>query len=350
MPNDSETLLGTGVALRGALAGKRVVVTGGAGAIGSNLSAALCGAGCEVVVVDDFSSGYRANLEALAGRIRLVEGDLAEEATLAEAFAKPVALIFHLAAFFANQNSVDHPHADLRTNGQATLSLVQRAAALGVERFVFASSSCVYGSQGGALGEGSPLQPETPYGITKILGEQYCEFFGCHAGLSWAIVRYFNSYGPGEYPGRYRNVIPNFFAQAMIGRPLVITGTGEETRDFTFVGDIVRGTLLAGITPGAAGQILNLGTGRETTIRELAEEINQLCGNLAGVEYRPRREWDHVNRRRADITRARELLGYAPETPLRSGLCRTHHWFCARHTGRQPATPALARLVETALG
>lgn len=335
-----------------ALAGKRVLVTGGAGAIGSNLVAALCRAGSEVVVVDDFSSGHRANLEPFFSRLTLVEGDLAAEETLDQAFAEQIDLVFHLAAFFANQNSVDHPQADLRTNGQATLGLLQRASILQVERVVFASSSCVYGSQGGALGEESALQPETPYAITKILGEQYCEFFGRHTGLPWAIVRYFNSYGPGEHPGQYRNVIPNFFSQALAGRPLTITGTGEETRDFTYVEDIVRGTLLAGVVDGAAGRIFNLGTGRETRIGQLAEAINQLTDNRAGIVYKEKRNWDHVNRRRADIRRARELLGYAPETPLMSGLQRTCQWFQARQgqVGLRVADWAGALLCEPVNG
>lgn len=329
-----------------ALARKRVLVTGGAGAIGCNLVAALCRAGSEVVVVDDFSSGYRANIEPFFGRLKLVEGDLAAEETLDQAFAEQIDLVFHLAAFFANQNSVDHPQADLHTNGQATLGLLQRASMLQVERVVFASSSCVYGGQGGALTEANALQPETPYGITKILGEQYCEFFGRHHGLPWAIVRYFNSYGPGEHPGQYRNVIPNFLSRAMAGWPLEITGTGEETRDFTYVGDIVCGTLLAGVAAEAVGKAFNLGTGHETTVRQIAEAVNQLTANQAGIVYREKRTWDHVNRRCADITRARELLGYAPETPLVTGLRRTHQWFQARQEHAEPRStrrPALVR-------
>ena len=309
------------------LSGKRVLVTGGAGAIGSNLVRQLVKLGASVVVIDDFSSSSPDNLADINNMIGLVRGDLADDRLLGAAFAGGIDYVFHLAAFFANQNSVEHPQDDLHTNGLATLKLLERAAACGVQRFVFASSSCVYGGSASVLSEDMSLAPDTPYAITKVLGEQYAQFFAHQRGLSIAVLRYFNSYGPGEMPGRYRNVIPNFFALAAKGKPLLITGTGEETRDFTFVGDIVAGTLLAAVQDAADGKTFNLGTGRETSIGYLAEAINSIVGNEAGIERVARRKWDQIPCRCADIERARALLHYQPEVGLDEGLRRYWSWY-----------------------
>jgi UDP-glucose 4-epimerase len=309
------------------LRGARVLVTGGAGAIGHQLVHQLVLLGAEVVVIDDFSSSQRFNLADIAGMIRLVEGDVADTNVLDSAFADGVDYVFHLAAFFANQNSVDHPQDDLHTNGLGTLRLLEKTVAHQVRRFVFASSSCVYGGRGETIAEHMPLAPDTPYAITKVLGEQYVHFFAQQHGLSTAVLRYFNSYGPGEMPGRYRNVIPNFFAQAAEGKALRITGTGVETRDFTFVEDIVRGTLLAAVQETADGGIFNLGTGAETRIGDLADMINGIVGNSAGIERVPRRDWDQVTRRCACVDEARNRLQYQPVIGLEIGLQRYWSWY-----------------------
>ena len=167
-----------------------------------------------------------------------------DEIALKRVFFEKPDIVYHLAAFFANQNSVDHPEHDLEVNSLGTLRLLQYASMAGVDRFVFASSGCsIYGSDAPL-----PLREEfmsmhlsTPYQITKMTGELYCNFFYNHYGLKVVKPRFFNSYGPGEVPGQYRNVIPNFIFWSMKGMPLPITGSGEETRDFTFVGDIVNG-------------------------------------------------------------------------------------------------------------
>jgi nucleoside-diphosphate-sugar epimerase len=318
-------------------AGKRVLVTGGAGAIGSNLVKALVFLGSQVVVVDDLSSGYLCNLQSAQGQITWVRGDIAQDRLVAQLGRGRFDLVFHLAAFFANQNSVDHPEQDLATNGLGTLKLCQWALASGVGRFVFASSSCVYGSAAGLISEATPLDPHTPYAMTKVLAEEYLKFYGRRAGLETVILRYFNSFGPGEFPGRYRNVIPNFFAKALHREPLPLLGTGEETRDFTFVVNTIRGTLLAGMVPAAAGEVLNIGTGQETCIVDLAMAINEITGSAAGVVYQERRSWDRVERRCADITRAGAVLGYEPLVGLEEGLHETHRWFLA--VGGQAALP-----------
>jgi nucleoside-diphosphate-sugar epimerase len=170
------------------------------------------------------------------------------------------------------------------------------------------------------------LHLDTPYQITKLLGELYCNFFHDQYGLPIVNARFFNVYGPGEIPGRYRNVIPNFIYWALEGKPLPITGTGEETRDFTYVSDIVEGILACGLMDAAVGEAINLASGIETQVIEIAETVNSLAGNPAGVTLRPRRGWDKVLRRRASIAKARRILGYEPRTGMEHGLRMTFDW------------------------
>ena len=309
--------------------GKKVIVTGGAGAIGSNLTKALVQAGGEVIVVDNLSSSERWNVPS-ASSVLFVEADIIDEIALKRIFFEKPNVVFHLAAFFANQNSVDHPERDLETNGLGTLRLLQYSALSGVERFVYASSGCsIYGSDAPLpLHEDfTSMHLSTPYQVTKMLGELYCNFFYNHYGLKVVKPRFFNSYGPGEIPGQYRNVIPNFIFWAMLGQPLPITGSGEETRDFTFVDDIVNGLLRAGSMESAVGQEFNLASGSETRIIDLANMINAATGNSAGVSYVPRRKWDTKSRLLASVNRAHDLIGYEPSTNFEEGLELTIEWF-----------------------
>ena len=308
---------------------KVVLVTGGAGAIGSNLSRALAELGAKVIILDDLSSSEVWNVPSLP-EVLFVEGDILDEVKLKRVFFERPRIVFHLAAFFANQNSVDHPERDLMVNGMGTLRLLEYSLLAGVERFVYASSGCsIYGSESPL-----PLREEfmsmhlsTPYQITKMLGELYCNFFFNHYGLKVVKPRFFNSYGPGEVPGEYRNVIPNFIYWAMKGLPLPITGSGEETRDFTYVGDIVDGLLRAGAMESAIGKEFNLASGKETRIIDLANMINQATGNRAGISFAQRRKWDTKSRLLASIERAKELIGYEPQVPFEEGLKHTIEWF-----------------------
>lgn len=311
-------------------AGKRILVTGGAGAIGSRLVRELCAADAALVMVlDDLSSGYRWNLPA-AKNMMFVHGSVTDEIKLKRVFFEAPEIIFHLAAFFANQNSIDHPESDLHTNGFGTLRLLEYAQLAKIQRFVYASSGCsIYGSAAPL-----PLREEfmsmnltTPYQITKMLGELYCNFFYNHFDMPVVKTRFFNSYGPGEVPGQYRNVIPNFIYWALQGKPLPITGTGEETRDFTYVEDIVDGLLRSGHHPKAVGQEMNLASGAETRIVDLATMINDITGNTAGITFTPRRRWDTKSRLLASVDRAHALIGYAPQTSFRDGLAATIAWF-----------------------
>jgi nucleoside-diphosphate-sugar epimerase len=171
------------------------------------------------------------------------------------------------------------------------------------------------------------LNLSSPYQITKMLGELYCNFFYNHYGLKVVKPRFFNSYGPGEVPGQYRNVIPNFIYWAMKGEALPITGSGEETRDFTYVGDIVDGLLRAGAMESAIGQEFNLASGKETRVIDLANMINKVTGNKKGIQFVQRRKWDTKSRLLASIDRARELIGYEPKISFEEGLKNTVDWF-----------------------
>jgi len=310
-------------------AGKRVLITGGAGCIGNNLVRAFIKAKVEkITVLDNFSSSPRWNLPNHP-EVALVNGSILREENLKRAFSDKPQLVFHLAAHFANQNSVDHPETDLMVNGLGTLKMLQYSHLAGVEKFVFASSGCsVYGSQAPLpLKEDFvSLQLDTPYQIHKLLGELYCNYFNNYYGLPVAIARYFNVYGPGELPGKYRNVIPNFTWWALHKQSLPITGTGEETRDFTFVDDIVDGTLRIGAAKEAVGEAINLASETETRVIDLANWINELTGNEAGIVFGPRRDWDKVIRRRASIKKAKRILGYEPRTDMKTGLKRTYNW------------------------
>lgn len=310
--------------------GKKILITGGAGAIGSNLTRALAEAEAkQVIVLDDLSSAERWNIPSLPN-VLFVEGNILDEIKLKRVFFEEPEYIFHLAAFFANQNSLDHPETDLQVNGLGTLKVLEYSVLTKIKRFVYASSGCsIYGSHSPL-----PLKEEfmsmhlsTPYQITKMLGELYCNFFLNHYGLPIVKTRFFNSYGPGEIPGQYRNVIPNFIYWAMQGRTLPITGTGEETRDFTYVGDIVDGLLRAGFYEQAIGQDMNLASGKETKIIDLAKMINQLVGNFGGFTFTGRRKWDTKNRLLASVDKAKRLISYEPKIPFEAGLENTILWF-----------------------
>jgi UDP-glucose 4-epimerase len=308
---------------------KRILVTGGCGCIGSNLIRVLLRAEPEIIIVlDDLSASYEWNIPN-DPKILFIHGSVLDEERMKRAFSFKPNYVFHLAAHFANQNSVDHPETDLLINAMGTLKTLEYANLIGVERFVFASSGCsVYGSQAPLpLRENFvSLHLDTPYQINKLVGELYCNYFHDYYGLPVAITRYFNVYGPGEAPGRYRNVIPNFMWRALHGKTLLITGTGEETRDFTFVQDIVDGTLRMGVIKEAIGEAINLASETETRVIDLANWVNRLTGNEAGVVLKSRRDWDKVTRRRASVEKARKLLGYTPKIDLKTGLKMTYEW------------------------
>ncbi len=308
---------------------KNILITGGAGCIGSNLTKALIEAeASKIIVLDDLSAAEKWNVP-VDSKVIFIEGSVLDEEALKRAFSAKLDFVFHLAAHFANQNSVDNPETDLEVNGLGTLKVLEYTHLARVSKFVFASSGCsVYGSQAPLpLKEDYvSLHLDTPYQITKLLGELYCNFFHNYYGLPVAIARYFNVYGPGEIPGAYRNVIPNFMWWALHKMPLPITGTGEETRDFTYVEDIVDGTLRLGAIPQAVGDAFNLASETETRVIDIANMVNELTGNPSGVAFKPRRDWDQITRRRASIEKARKALGYEPGTKIKDGIKRVYAW------------------------
>lgn len=309
---------------------KSILVTGGAGSIGVNLSKKLALLNAKkVIILDDLSAGFSWNIPSLPN-VLFVKGSVTDEMALKHVFNLQPDIVYHLAAFFANQNSVDYPQRDLATNGLGTLLVFQYSQMCKVKKVVYASSGCsIYGSEAPL-----PLKEEfislhltTPYQITKMLGELYANFFIHHYGLPIVKTRFFNSYGPGEVPGQYRNVIPNFIYWALLGLPLPFTGSGEETRDFTYVEDIVDALLRAGYLERAVGQEINIGSGTETNILRMAERINEITGNKSGIIRAPARVWDTKKRLLASIERAKQLLGYEPEMDFDEGLNHTIQWF-----------------------
>jgi nucleoside-diphosphate-sugar epimerase len=310
--------------------GKTVLVTGGVGAIGSNLVRTLSELETRrIIIVDDLSSSYEWNIPT-GPKIAFIKGSILDDEILTLVFKEKPEIVYHLAAHFANQNSVDNPETDLMVNGMGTLKVLEHSHLIGVERFIYASSGCgIYGSDSKIPFEEHDISMKlyTPYQVTKMLGELYTNYYYNLYGLPIVNARFFNSYGPGEVPGKYRNVIPNFFFWAMNKQPLPITGTGDETRDFTYVDDILDGLLAMAYCDDAVGEAFNLATGREIRIKNLAEWINELTGNDAGIVFKERRNWDKKTRLLASIEKAKNVLGYEPKMDFREGLKRVHWWF-----------------------
>jgi nucleoside-diphosphate-sugar epimerase len=253
-------------------------------------------------------------------------------------------IVYHLAAHFANQNSVDNPETDLMVNGLGILKVLQYAHLVGVNRFIYASSGCgIYGSDSKIPFKEHDVSMKlyTPYQVTKMLGELYTNYFHNLYHLPIVNARFFNSYGPGEVPGKYRNVIPNFFYLSLNNRPLPITGTGDETRDFTYVGDIVNGLLAMAYYKEAIGEAINLATGREIRIGDLAKWINEITGNDAGIVFKERRNWDKKTRLLASIEKAKRIIGYEPSTDFKKGLKSVYSWFIENQENIRSCTDLL---------
>lgn len=306
---------------------KIILVTGGAGAIGSNMVNRLSeNPDNRITVLDNLSSGHVENL-IMRSNVRFIQGSVESAEDLRQAFSDTPEVVFHLAANFANQNSVDFPQRDLQVNGMGTLKILLRSVESNVKKFIYTSSSCVYGDRNEPLDEKcQEFSLDTPYAITKLLGERYVRFFHHHHGLNAVTLRYFNVFGPNEYPGKYRNVIANFLVKAMRGEDIVITGTGEETRDFNFVKDSVRATILASENDRAIGKVINIASGHETKINDLVQLILTVTQSKSKVIHRERRSWDSVTRRVASVALAKDLLGYQPEVDLGSGLREYYNW------------------------
>jgi len=309
---------------------KIILVTGGAGCIGGNLVKRLSAIGAkEVIILDNLSSSYIWNVPK-AENILFVKGNILDDEILKRVFKRSPEYVFHLAAHFANQNSVDNPETDLMVNGMGTLKVLEYAHITGVIRFVFSSSGCgVYGleSKMPFKEDDISIKLYTPYQVTKLLGELYTNYFNNLFNLPIVNARFFNVFGPGEVPGKYRNVIPNFMYWSIQGKALPITGDGSETRDWTYVDDIVHGILAMGVKKKAIGEAINLGSGKETKVIDMANIINELSGNTSGIKYVERRNWDVKKRLLSSIDKARNILDYEPKTSFEEGLETVYKWF-----------------------
>lgn len=310
--------------------GKTVLVTGGAGAIGGTLVRKLINLDTEkIIILDNLSSSYEWNIPK-SDKVQFINGDILDDVKLKWVFKSKPDFVYHLAAHFANQNSVDKPETDLMINGLGILKVLEYAQLCDVERFIYSSSGCgVYGLESKMPFEEHDvsINLHTPYQVTKLLGELYTNYYHNLYDLPIVNARFFNSFGPGEVPGKYRNVIPNFFYWSMKGLPLPITGSGEETRDFTYVGDITDGLLAMAHYEKAIGEAFNLGASREIMIRDLAEWINELTGNEAGILFKERRNWDQKSRLLSCIDKAGNTLNYKPKVEFKDGLKQTYQWF-----------------------
>jgi UDP-glucose 4-epimerase len=308
---------------------KTILITGGAGCIGSNLSKKLSEYAGKIIILDNLDSAYQWNIPK-AENIDFIQGDILDDEILKRVFKEKPEYIFHLAAHFANQNSVDNPRLDLMVNGVGILKVLQYAHLIGVERFIYSSSGCgVYGLDSKMPFEEHDISINlhTPYQVTKLLGELYTNYFHNLYDLPIVNARFFNVFGPGEVPGKYRNVIPNFFYWSMNGQTLPITGNGTETRDWTYVEDIIDGLLAMGLVKEAIGEAINLGSGEETRVIDMANMVNELTENKEDITYTSRRDWDVKTCLLSSIQKANEILDYKPQTKFNDGLKKTHEWF-----------------------
>jgi UDP-glucose 4-epimerase len=307
-----------------------VLVTGGAGFIGSELVRQLKAQGAQVIVFDNLVNGKRENLEGVIGdQVQLVVADLRDEEQITR-WIKGVDIIFHLACLGV-RHSIHAPLENHEVNATATLRLLMLARGSGVQRFVYVSSSEVYGTARTVpMSEEHPAFPMTVYGASKLAGECYARAFFETYNYSTVVVRPFNAYGPRcHHEGDSGEVIPKFMLRCLAGRPLMVFGDGTQARDFTYVSDTARGIALAGFSENATGQTINLGSGREISIRDLARDIQRAVGRESQVVHDAPRPGD-VLRLCADIAKARNLIGFEPQVTLHEGLMRLKEWYASR--------------------
>jgi UDP-N-acetylglucosamine/UDP-N-acetyl-alpha-D-glucosaminouronate 4-epimerase len=306
------------------------VVTGGAGFIGSHLAERLLKEGYRVRVVDNLLTGRRQNLEALQGDLEFYYVSITDKGPLHEIF-KGADVVFHQAALPSVPRSIDDPLTTHENNATGTLNVLLAARDVGVRRVVYAGSSSAYGERDGEFkNETMQPQPISPYGVAKLAGEYYCQTFAQVYGLETVCLRYFNVFGPRQDPAsQYAAVIPLFISLMLDGKPPVIHGDGLQSRDFTYIDNVVHGNLLAAQMPGVSGEIMNLATGGRVTLLELVDKVNSILGTHVQALHDSERNGD-IKHSRASIEKARDLLHYEPIVSFDEGLARTIEWYRER--------------------
>jgi UDP-glucose 4-epimerase len=328
------------------LEGHRVLVTGGAGFVGSSTVTRLTHIGANVTVLDDFFTGREDNLPPEGAKLRVVRGSVVDE-SLVERLVGDADYVFHMAA----RNiivSTKNPREDFATNIGGTLNVLMAARKSRVRRVVYTSSASVYGNPRYLpINEDDTTNMLSPYAVSKYGGENYCKAFFESYGVPVSAVRYSNIYGPLQRPENpYCGVVAKFFAAAMAGEAPVIHGDGEQTRDYTYIGDAVEATLLAAVSPRAEGQVYNVGTGRETTVNQLAATIIRISGRDLQPQHLDRRDIDNIRRRVLNIEKGRRELRWVPEMTLENGLRATHDWLLRERGWQGPGVFTSGRTVE----
>jgi nucleoside-diphosphate-sugar epimerase len=299
------------------------LITGGAGFIGSNLASRLLADGHHIAVLDNLSSGYQCNLDTLPG-VEFMRGDIRDERSVRLATAGRE-VVFHLAASVGNKRSIDDPVADADTNVIGTLRLLEAARHAGVRKFVTSSSAGIFGELNTLpIREDHPVEPDSPYGASKLCAEKETLAFGKLYGIETVCLRYFNVYGPHQRFDAYGNVIPIFVFQALRNEALTIFGDGDQTRDLVNVHDVVQANIRAAMTPGLRGAF-NIGSGANISINCLVEKLRRVLGVPFEVRYGPPRPGD-VRDSLADITAARHAFGFCPAVGLDKGLSEYVAW------------------------
>ncbi len=323
------------------------LVTGGAGFIGSHLVEALVSRGHDVRVLDNLCTGSLANLERVRSRIDLIVGDLVDSEVVARA-GRGMEVVYHQAALASVPRSVADPMATHQACVNGTLNLLLAARSASVRRVVYAASSSAYGnSERLPKRESDPTNPLSPYAVAKLAGEQYCAAFSNVYGLETVRLRYFNVFGPRQPPDSpYAAVIPRFIRRMASGQPPCIHGDGLQSRDFTFIADVIQANLLAAEAPGVSGRVYNIACGRRTTLLDLVAHINRLLGTAIEPAHEGPRPGD-VRHSQADISRAQDELGYSPSWNVERGLARCVDWYAQRAAGasqtvRTGVAPALS--------